>query len=131
MLRKYWLLLPLVLLAACATTTGGPTDPFLSKLIPGTLADNPTVLTGYATEQCNAGAAREYNANMVICGNPTAFVAQIPGQPFVTPAQIAQAIGAVCAVNGYTAGLPATVTVGGCTFASPTPAATPVPASKS
>jgi hypothetical protein len=106
-------------LAGCATQSGGQTDPILSKLVPGTLADNPTILAMYATQACNAAAAKEYNLNMVICGNPTAFVAQLPGNPFVTPAQIATAIGAACTVNGYTTNLPATVTVGNCPIVQP------------
>jgi len=120
----------LLTLAGCATLGGGQTDPILSKLIPGTLYDNATILAGNATQSCNAGAAAEYNLNMVICGNPQAFVAQLPGNPFVTPAQIASAIGAVCSTNGYVAGLPATVAVGNCVFPAPSASAVPAPAHK-
>jgi hypothetical protein len=107
--------------AGCAVLGGGQTDPILSQFVPKTLQDNATVLAGNATQSCNAGAAQEYNLNMVICANPTAFVSQIPGNPFVTPAQIAAVIGGVCATNGYDlAGLPATVAVGNCTYPAPT-----------
>ena len=117
-------ILALVALASCATQGSGQTDPILSMFVPKTLQDNATILQGNATQACNAAAAQEYNLNMVICANPTAFVAQIPGQPFVTPAQIAAAITGVCATNGYS-GMPATVAVGNCTFGTPTPTATP------
>jgi hypothetical protein len=119
-------------LAACAVLGGGQTDPILSQFIPSTLSDNADVLIGNATQSCNAQAAQEYNLNMVICANPTNFVAQIPGQPFVTPAQIAAAIGAVCATNSYTSSHPVNISVGNCTFPNgnptPTPVSTPAPA---
>ncbi len=104
----------------CAVLGGGQTDPILSKLIPNTLYDNADVLAGNATNSCNAGAAKEYNLNMVICSNPQSFVAQLPGNPFVTPAQIASAIAAVCATNSYSGKAP-TVSVGNCVFPTPAP----------
>jgi hypothetical protein len=111
---------PLVLIA-CATQGGGQTDPILSQLIPKTLYDNADILAGNATQSCNAGAAAEYNANMVICNNPTAFVAQLPPIPLstITPAQIASAISAVCAVNSYVPSKSANVAVGNCIFPAP------------
>ena len=113
-------------LAACAVLGGGQTDPILSQFIPSTLSDNADVLIGNATQSCNAQAAQEYNLNMVICNNPTNFAAQLPGNPFVTQAQIASAITAVCATNSYTASHPQNISVGNCSF--PSPNATPAPA---
>jgi len=104
-------------LAACAVLGGGQTDPILSQFIPSTLSDNADVLIGNATQSCNAQAAQEYNLNMVICNNPTNFVTQ---------AQIASAITAVCATNSYTASHPQNISVGNCSF--PSPNATPAPA---
>jgi hypothetical protein len=109
-----------LLFAGCAVLGGGQTDPILSQFIPKTLQDNATVLAGNATQSCNAGAAQEYNLNMVICANPQTFVSQLPGNPFVTPAQITQVIQGVCATNGYMVpGLPPTIAVGNCTFPGP------------
>src|SRR5271166_1046786 len=92
--------------AACATLTGGQTDPFLSKLVPGTLSDYGPTLLGQSAGSCNVGACKEYNVNMVICENPNAFVGQLPGNPFATTAQLTGAITAVCNTNGYVAGAP-------------------------
>ena len=110
-------------LASCATTSGGQTDPMLSKLVPGTLSDYGPTLAGNCETSCNVGACKEYNLNQVICSNPNGFVSQLPGNPFATTAQITAAITAVCNTNGYTSGAPATVTAGGCVF--PTPASSP------
>lgn len=114
-------------LAACSVLGGGQTNPILSKLVPGTLSDYGPTLAGNCTESCNVEACREYNLNMVICLNPTGFVSQLPGNPFVTPAQIASAISAVCSVNGYSTSSPPQVTAGGCVF--PSPSALPTPTS--
>jgi hypothetical protein len=115
-------------LAGCATLGGGQTDPILSMFVPKTLSDQAVILQGQATQNCNAQASKEYNLNMVICGNPTQFVAQIPGNPFVTPAQIATVIGGVCATNGYTSAMPANIQPGNCVFGTPTAAPTPAAA---
>ena len=114
------------LFAACSVLGGGQTDPLLSKLVPGTLSDYGPTLAGNCTASCNVQACREYNINMVICGNPTGFVSQLPGNPFVTPAQISAAISAVCNTNGYTAASPTTATAGACVY--PAPSALPTPA---
>jgi len=115
-----------LMLAGCATLGGGQTDPILSRIVPRTLDDYGPTLLGNAQNSCNVGAAKEYNANMVTCGNPTGFAAQIPPVPFVKAADIATAITAICATNGYsTPGLPATATVGNCVYATPVP--TPAP----
>ena len=84
-------------------------------------------LAGNCTASCNVNSCREYNLNMVICGNPVQFVAQIPGNPFVTPAQIAAAIAAVCNTNGYTAGAAPTVTAANCIYPAPSALPTPAP----
>jgi hypothetical protein len=110
----------LAMLAGCATMGGGQTNPILSQFVPKTLQDNPVILNGNATNSCNAAAAQEYNLNMVICADPTKFAASLPGNPFVTQAQIAQAIGVVCATNGYNSGLAAQVDPGNCVFPAPT-----------
>ncbi len=108
----------------CATTTGGQTDPILSKLIPNTLSDYGPTLAGNCINSCNTGACQEYGANMAICANPTQFIAQIPGNPFVTPATIASAITAVCNTNGYTSSAAPTVTAGNCVYPAPSAVAT-------
>src|ERR1017187_2745512 len=79
------------LLSGCATGTGGPSDPFLSAIVPSTLYDDAVILSDNATTNCNGGASRQYNAGMNICVQPgvMAYVSQIPGNPFVTPAQAA------------------------------------------
>ena len=115
-----------VLTAGCgliATSGGGQTDPILSQIIPKTLQDNPVILSGNATNSCNAAAAAEYNLNMQICADPTKFAANLPPNPFVKAADAASAIALVCATNGYNSGLPLQVSPANCVFPAPTAAA--------
>lgn len=113
-------------LGACATTTSGPTDPFLSLIIPSTLDENAAILTDYATLNCNAAAADQYNTNMLICSNPQGFVNQLPPIPLstITPAQEVGAITLVCTREGYpgTPPGPATISPGPAAVCVATPA---------
>jgi hypothetical protein len=59
---------------------------------------------------------------MVICANAPTFVAGLPGNPFVTPAQEAQVIEAQCATDGFVPPMPATIQVGNCPKTVETPA---------
>lgn len=118
-MAKWFVLGLAVLVVGCAVLGGGQTNPILSKLVPGTLSDYGPTLAGNCTQSCNVEACREYNFNMVICLNPTGFVSQLPGNPFVTPAQIADAVTAVCNTNGYTSTSAATVTAGACVYPAP------------
>lgn len=107
-------------MAGCATQGGGQIDPIASEFVPKTLYDFGPTLELDATGACNVGAAKEYDFNMEVCANPTSWISQIPGQPFVTPAQMAEIIGAVCGADGYnTPGMPTTVTPGNCTAQVP------------
>lgn len=109
-----------VALAGCATAGGNQIDPIASQFVPNSLYNFGPTLILDAQGACNVGAAKLYDTNMIICGNPQSWLAQIPGQPFVTPAQMAMVIGAVCATNGYsTPGLPTTVTPGNCAATVP------------
>ena len=119
-MKRLIVILGLVVLAGCATLGGGQTDPLLSRIIPKTLDDYGPTLLGNAQSSCNVGAAKEFNANMVICADPATFVASLPIS--MNGAEVVNAVKAICQVNGYTgAGLPATATVGNCVYPTPVP----------
>ena|ERR1019366_6337471 len=100
-------------LSACATTTSGPTDPFLSMIIPSTLDQNAAILTDYATLNCNAGAADQYNQNMMTCANPQAFINALPPIPLstITPATELAALTFICTREGYPGTPPGPATI--------------------
>ena len=111
-------------IAGCATTTSGPTDPFLSMIIPSALSQNEAVLTDFATLECNAAAAEQYNQAMQICANPQVFVNALPPIPLstITPATEIQAIAFVCGRDGYNNTLPMSVQPGPASVCVATPA---------
>jgi hypothetical protein len=112
-------------MAGCATQGGGQVDPITSQFVPKSLYDfGPTLLID-ANNLCNVGAAVEYNYNQEVCANPGQIIAQIPGQPFVTPAQMTMIVTGVCGGSGYGPSMPATATPGPeatCQAAGMTPA---------
>lgn len=105
--------------AGCATLGGGQTLP---GIIPGVLVNDAGILKNQAETGCNGTAAQQYRRAMVICSNAQTFVAGLPGNPFVTPAQEAQVIEAQCATDGFVPPMPAAIEVGNCPKGVETPA---------
>jgi hypothetical protein len=120
-----------LILGGCATTTSGPTlaaGPVLSKIV-GTnvLMNDPGVLTLYATQACNVGAAQEYRLSIEAC---TGQYAELAGGAII-PANIIVGIDMACQTLGYTGSnnqliVPPTIAVAG--NCMPTTVASSLPA---
>lgn len=110
-------------MAGCATTTSGPTIPsqLLTKLAGSPVLENdPGVLTLYAENLCNVGAAQEYRLSLEACEGEFASF----GGGALIPANAITAIDLACNVMGYTNAsnqivVPTTINVGPLTTTGP------------
>jgi hypothetical protein len=125
----------LLLIAGCATTAGGPTDPIatalVEKIVPNmgaVLSNDGVILSNYAAQGCNAEASHNYNIAMLACGNPAGTIGQIPLGAFnpLSASQATTILAGICGSHNFLTTMPATVPPGNC----PAPAPAPSPTAK-
>ena len=120
-IRNILVAMALVAGAGCAVQGGNNIDPVGTAIVDFLFHSKTKVLDFDAktyvdaAAACNAQAAKDYNAAMLICANPTAFVTAVNNGPqglLVTTSEASLAVTvltAKCTVDGFLPTLPATI----------------------